>query len=47
MKSILSRFAGPSPSSRGTASVAKEKAPAPEGRGWNEKEKPPGFAWGA
>ena len=24
----------------------KEKAPVPKGRGWNEKEKPPGFAWG-
>ena len=46
MKSILSRFAGPSPSPKGTASVPKEKAPAPKDRGWNEKEKPPGFAWG-
>ena len=33
MKSILSRFAGPSPSSRGNASAPKEKAPVPKGRG--------------
>ena len=46
MKSILSRFAGPFPSPKGTASVPKEKAPVPKGRGWNQKEKPPGFAWG-
>ena len=33
MKSILSRYAGPSPSSRGNASAPKEKAPARRGRG--------------
>ena len=33
MKSILSRYAGPSPSSRGNASVPKEKAPVRRGRG--------------
>ena len=30
----------------GNGCEPKEKAPAPKDRGWNEKEKPPGFAWG-
>ena len=30
----------------GNGCEPKEKASVPEGRGWNEKEKPPGFAWG-
>jgi hypothetical protein len=33
MKSILSRYAGPSPSPRENASVPKEKAPVRRGRG--------------
>ncbi len=56
MKSILSRFAGPFPSSRGNGNdsmyrgkreCAKRKSPCPErAEAGNEKEKPPGFAWG-
>ena len=34
------------PCTEENVSMPKEKAPVPEGRGWNEKEKPPGFAWG-
>lgn len=30
----------------GNGCEPKEKAPVPKDRGWNEKEKPPGFAWG-
>ena len=45
MRSILSRYAGPSPSPRGNASAPKKKPLPGKGRGWNEKEKPPGFAW--
>ena len=31
---------------KGNVGVAKEKAPVPKGRGWNEKEKPPGLPGG-